>query len=295
MALPDPIVATRSDLDPAVLAALDDPPQAHDRTVEADGIPFVARTWGDPGLPPLVLVHGVTSTSGIWWRLGPALGVALRRHVVAPDQAGHGRTGAWAGRVAFRDNAASIAAFIRAAGLDGPDLRIVGHSWGGMTAAALPSAGLIPEVLVLLDPPALPLASIAAMLDDPIERHYDTLDEALPAMGRLHPVWTWGDVMQKAESLTQFDVAAVRAVLTQNGDWDGGLSGLLDPAAAGACIRLVRGEEASGGIVPETAAEAIAARIGLENVLTIAGGSHSPMRNRIEATTVALIRALTPC
>jgi pimeloyl-ACP methyl ester carboxylesterase len=293
--LPEPIHASRADLDPAVLAALDAPPPAGERRVEADGIPFFARTWGDADRPPLVLVHGVTSSSRIWWRIGPALGVALGRHVVAPDQAGHGRTGHWTGRVAFRDNAASIAAFVRAAGLDRPDLRLVGHSWGGMTAAALPSVGLVPEVTVLLDPPALPLAGIASMLDDPVERRYDTLEEALSAIGTLNPTWPWGDVFMKAESLTQFDVEAVRAVLTRNGDWDGGLAALSDPAAAGACVRLVRGETASGGIVPVDAAEAIGARIGPENVLTVAGGAHSPMRNRIEATTLALIRALRPC
>jgi ribosomal protein S5 len=84
-------------------------------------------------------------------------------------------------------------------------------------------------------------------------------------------------------------------VLTQNGDWDGGLASLRDPAAADACVRLVRGETDAGGIVPVPASEAIGAQIGLENVLTVADGAHSPMRNRVEATMVALIRALTPC
>lgn len=292
--LPAPIQASRADLPAAVLAVLDAPPPPGELRIEADGIPFVARTWGDPALPPLVLVHGVTASSRIWWRVGPALGVALGRSVVAPDQAGHGRTGHWAGRVAFRDNAASIAAFVRAAGLDRPGLRVVGHSWGGMTVAALPIAGLVPEVTVLLDPPALPAAEIASMLDDPVEHHYDDVAEALDAIGRHNPTWAWGDVVMKAESLTQFDVEAVRAVLTQNGDWDGGLASLLDPAADGAAIRVVRGETESGGILPLPAAEALAERIGAEHVVTVSGGSHSPMRNRLEATMVALIRALTP-
>jgi pimeloyl-ACP methyl ester carboxylesterase len=292
--LPSPIVASIADLPPEVVAVLDAPPEPVDRVVEADGIPFVARTWGDPAAPPLVLVHGVTASSRNFWRIGPALGVALGRHVVAPDQAGHGRTGHWAGRVAFRDNAASIAAFLRAAGLDGPDLRIVGHSWGGMTVAQLPIAGLRPEVLVLFDPPALPVVAIASMLDDPVERHYDDLEEAVHAIGRLHPTWPWGDVFAKAEPLTQFDEAAVRAVLTENGDWDGGLAAVRDPAAAGVAVRLVRGEPASGGLVPDPAAEAIGTVIGPGHVLTIAGGGHSPMRNRLEATVLALLRALEP-
>jgi hypothetical protein len=113
-------------------------------------------------------------------------------------------------------------------------------------------------------------------------------------MGTLNPTWPYGDVLAKAESLTQFDAAAVRAVLTENGDWDGGLAGLADPAAEGAVVRVVRGEVATGGLVPDAAAVAFAERLGPENVLTIAEGAHSPMRLKIEATVVALTRALTP-
>ena len=292
MPLPPPIDASPADLPAAVRAVLDTPPDPGELRVEADGIPFVARTWGDPSRPPLLLVHGITSSSRVFWRIGPALGVGLDRFVVAPDQAGHGRTVGWVGRVAHRDNAGSIAAFVRAAGLDRPDLAVVGHSWGGMTVAALPAAGIRPAVLVLLDPPAIPLAAISLMLHDPVERHYADADEAEAVIGPLNPTWGWGDVIAKAEALTQFDEPAVRAILTENGDWDGGLAELRRPAEAGLPVRLVRGDVASGGLVPDAAAEAIAAVIGESNVLTIAGGAHSPMRNRPEATVVALLRAL---
>jgi pimeloyl-ACP methyl ester carboxylesterase len=294
VSLPDPIDAKPSDLPAELVAVLDWPAEPGWITVEAAGNAFAARTWGDPEGAPLLLIHGVTASSGIWWRVGPALAAGLHRRVVAVDQAGHGRTGRWSGHHRFRDNAADLVAFAVAAGLARPDLRVVGHSWGAMSAAALPAAGIRPEVLVLLDPPAIPLAAIAAMLDDPIERHYDDVDEALAAIGRLHPTWPWGDVVGKAEALTQFDEAGVRAVLTENGDWDGGLADLSDPAAASVAIRLVRGEPASGGLVPDPAAAALAARIGAEHVLTIRGGSHSPMRTRPETTVLALLRALQP-
>src|SRR5258708_7415896 len=67
--------------------------------------------------------------------------------------------------------AADVVAFAHEAGVLGSGLRVVGHSWGGMTSAALPGAGLIPDRLVLLDPPAIPVAAIATMLDDPVEGH----------------------------------------------------------------------------------------------------------------------------
>jgi pimeloyl-ACP methyl ester carboxylesterase len=294
MALSDPIEATLSDLPPEVVAVLDVPPEPGWIAVDAAGIRYSARTWGDAGDPPLLLVHGVTASSRIWWRAGPALAAGLGRRVVAVDQAGHGRSGAWTGHHAFRDNATDLVAFAGATGIARPDLRVVGHSCGAMTGAALPAAGLRPETLVLLDPPAVPLAVIASMLDDPIERHYDDLDEAVAALGMLHPTWPWGDVVAKAEALTQFDETAVRAVLTQNGDWDGGLAGLADPAAAGVPIWVVRGEPAAGGLIPDAEAAQLAARVGPEHVLTVGCGGHSPMRNRPEATVLALLRALQP-
>jgi pimeloyl-ACP methyl ester carboxylesterase len=292
--LADPIDATRADLPLGAIAALDAPPEPVWIAVDAAGILFAARTWGDPGDPPLLLVHGVTSSSRGWWRVGPALAVGLRRHVVAVDQAGHGRTARWTGHHRFRDNAADIAAFVGAAGIGTADLRVVGHSWGAMTAAAMPVAGLRPEVVVLLDPPAVPLAAMNAMLDDPVERHYDDLYEALTAVGALNPTWPFGDILAKAESLTQFDEEGVRAVLTENGDWDGGLADVAESDAAGVAFRLVRGEPAFGGLVPDTAAAAFAERIGPTNVITIARGAHSPMRLRPEGTVFALLHALEP-
>ena len=286
------IAATRADLPGAVAAALDDPAGAELGVVDAAGIPFATRAWGDPAAPPVLLIHGVTASSRIWWRLGPALAAGLDRRVVAVDQAGHGLTGHWTGHHRFADNAVDLVAFATAAALARPDLGVVGHSWGGMTAAALPAAGLAPGILVLLDAPAIPAAAIAMMLDDPIERHYDDVDEALAALGGLYPTWAFGDVAAKAEALTQFDTAAVRAILTENGDWDGGLSALADPATAGVPTRLVRGEPATGGLIPDAQAAQIAGRIGADHVLTIAGGTHSPMRQYPEATTLALLRAL---
>ena len=289
-----PLTAGRGDLPAAVAAALDDPAAPELGHVDATGVHFATRAWGNPAAAPILLIHGATASSRVWWRLGPALAAGLDCRVVAVDQAGHGLTEQWTGHHRFVDNAIDVVAFADAAGLARPDLRVIGHSWGGMTAAALPAAGLAPGILVLLDPPAIPLAAMSTMLDDPIERHYDDVDEALDALGRLYPTWPWGDVVAKAEALTQFDEAAVRAVLTENGDWDGGLAALSDPAAAAVATRLVRGEPASGGLVPDAAAAAIAARVGAEHVLTIRGGSHSPMRIRLEATVLALLRALQP-
>jgi pimeloyl-ACP methyl ester carboxylesterase len=288
---PAAIAATRADLPAAVAAALEDPSPGRRAVIPAAGIPFATVEWGEPGAPPVLLVHGVTSATGIWWRIGPALAAAGYR-VIAVDLPGHGSTGAWSGRHRFAETAADLAAFVRAAGLDDHELGVVGHSWGAITAAHLPAAGLRPRALVLLDPPALPVSVMSTMTVDPVERHYDDLAEATRTIRAAYPDWTDGDVLAKAESLTMFDEPAVRAVLLDNGDWDGGLGGLADPRAAGVPTWVVRGELATGGMLPDGALPAFAERIGADHILTIAGGAHSPQRMHPEATLVALLRAL---
>jgi pimeloyl-ACP methyl ester carboxylesterase len=92
--------------------------------------------------------------------------------------------------------------------------------------------------------------------------------------------------------LTQFDVRAVLAVLVDNGDWDGGLAALEDPAARGVPVWLIRGEFATGGLIPEVAVPAFVSRIGGDHDITIAGAPHSPQRTHAEATVLAILRAL---
>jgi pimeloyl-ACP methyl ester carboxylesterase len=281
----------------AVDAALASPPPGERITVEAAGIPWSALVWGDPTARPLLLIHGVTASAAVWWRLGPAL-AATGRYVVAVDQPGHGRTGHWRGHVRFRDNAADIAAFVRAAGLPGGTaaeptrLQVIGHSWGAMTAAALPAAGLRPATLVLLDPPVLPLAFIAREASDPSLRTYEDLDDAISAVTALQPTWSAGDVRANAEALVEVDADAARSVVLDNGDWDGGLADLRDPAAAGIDIWLIRGESATGGYVAASAVPAFEQVIGAGHVITIPGASHSPQRTMPLETAAAFLRAL---
>ena len=61
-----------------------------DRYVDARGLKFHYLKWGDPGLPPLVLLHGLTGHAHTWDHICPAL--AQRYHLVALDQRGHGDT-----------------------------------------------------------------------------------------------------------------------------------------------------------------------------------------------------------
>jgi pimeloyl-ACP methyl ester carboxylesterase len=279
------------DLPADVADALAGPARGRRFTVDAAGIPFSALEWGDPGGPPLLLLHGVTASGAVWWRMGPAL-AATGRRVVAPDMPGHGLTGHWVGHHRFVDNAADLAAFARAAGLVRPELQVVGHSWGAMTAAALPMAGLRPSTLVLIDPPALPHKEIAAMVEEDAERPYDDLAEATAAVRFANPTWSDGDVAAKAEALIQVDADAARSVLVDNGDFDGGLAALSDATAASVDAWLIRGDPDAGGLIPDEALPALAERVGADHVVTIPGAPHSPQRTHPAQTLAVLLRAL---
>jgi pimeloyl-ACP methyl ester carboxylesterase len=285
------LTATAADLPPGVAAALAAPREGERRSVDVDSTAWPMLGWGEPDHPPVLLIHGVTSNAGIWWRIGPAIAAAGRR-VVAVDMPGHGRTARAPRSHRFADTAAEVAAFARAAGLDVPDLAVVGHSWGGMVTAHLPAAGLSPRTVVLLDPPALTLQRLKSLTESPTERDYATLDESIAAVRAANPAWSDGDVMAKATALTEFSPQLVLDVLLKNGDWDAGMAALRTPAAEGVDVWLIRGDWETGGYIPDSKVRAIEGQLGEDHVVTIARGPHSPQRTHPEATVLAILRAI---
>lgn len=205
---------------------------------------------------------------------------------------GHGQTQGWRGRHRFDGTAADIAEFVRAAGLDLPDLAVIGHSWGAMVGSRLPGAGLRPRVIALLDPPALTVAQFEVFVQDPSEQLYSSYDAAAAAMRAANPTWTDGDVAAKAHGLTTFNPEAVLAVLLENGDWDAGMSAARQADEAGVPMWVIRGEWGAGCLIPDALVPRLEAAFGRQRVVTIQDAPHSPQRTHPEATLVALLRAL---
>jgi pimeloyl-ACP methyl ester carboxylesterase len=292
--------ATPADLPPAVsealAAALISPIEGDHGEVHAGATAWPTVTWGREGDPPVLLVHGVTSNAGIWWRVGPAIAAAGHR-VIAVDMPGHGRTDRSVARShVFADTALELAAFVESARLDVPNLAVVGHSWGGMVAAHLPGAGLRPRTLVLLDPPVLTLERLRALTESPTERDYATIEESIQAVRAENPTWSDGDVEAKARALTEFKPQLVLDVLLRNGPWDGGMAALRDANAGGpgsaVDVWLIRGEWHAGGLIPDSKVPSLERQLGADHVITVEGGPHSPQRTHPEATVLAILRAI---
>jgi pimeloyl-ACP methyl ester carboxylesterase len=116
--------------------------------------------------------------------------------------------------------------------------------------------------------------------------------EWIARLTAANPAWPQGDVEAKAEALIQLDVEAARAVLLDNGDWDGGLADLSDPAANGIPTWIIRADPAAGGYMADDRLPPFEALLGADHILTLSGAPHAPQRTHPVETTQALLRAL---
>ena len=88
------------------------------------------REAGDPELPVLLLVHGITSSSATW---APVMaGLAEHAHVIAPDLLGHGQSDKPAADYSLGSLASVLRDLLLRLGHDRAS--VVGHSLGGGVA-----------------------------------------------------------------------------------------------------------------------------------------------------------------
>ena len=136
--------------------------------------------WGDPGSPPVVCLHGITTHGRRYRRLAEER-LAQRYRVLAPDLRGHGRSGyepPWT----IAAHLADIVETVTAAGVE--RAAWVGHSFGGRLILEL--AAREPERVeraALLDPaiqilPHIGLDFASHELDD---TSFGTAEEAIEA------------------------------------------------------------------------------------------------------------------
>ncbi|MEM6759925.1 MAG: alpha/beta hydrolase [Pseudomonadota bacterium] len=97
-----------------------------------NGQQFTVRRWGDPALPPLLMLHGFPEYGGAWAVIAERL--CHRFHCIAPDQRGYGASYAppEVRDYALQHLVADVAALVR----DRPAV-VLGHDWGASVAYGL--------------------------------------------------------------------------------------------------------------------------------------------------------------
>src|SRR5215475_13994868 len=111
--------------------------QPASKFLAVNGLRLHYLDWGEAGAPPVVCVHGYTSSAQAF--NAPARRFQDRFHVIAPDVRGHGES-AWspAGEYGYADQAGDLAALVDELGL--ARFTLIGTSMGGIIATAYAGA-----------------------------------------------------------------------------------------------------------------------------------------------------------
>ena len=201
----------------------------------------------DPSRPLAVLVHGVTSSSRTWWRVGPAL---ARRgfRVLAVDLRGHGASPRPVAGLVAADLAADVAETVAdATGLAEvpapspaapPVDLLVGHSLGALVALELVTARPGFARRLLLEEPPGPNSVDWVGLADGMEADRRRAVEDPEALRRdleaENPRWPPGEAERRVADLADCDATAIAAALRPGVPFD--LAGLLADEALGSSL-----------------------------------------------------------
>ncbi len=250
--------------------------------------------------PLAVLVHGVTSSSRTWWRVGPALAERGYR-VLAVDLRGHGASPRTAAGLSVADLAGDTAETVESATAGSPgaagravpvDL-LVGHSLGALVALELAAARPgFARRLVVEDPPgssSMDWAALAAGIEADTRRAATAPDALRRDLDAATPAWPPGEAERRVADLADCDGQAIAAAVRPGVPFD--LPALL--AAAPVPVLLLLAEEALGSnllaLDRKAAVEALAN--GTTRVLPT---GHSVHREALNAWLSALDAWLVP-
>ncbi len=183
---------------------------------------LATRSWGEEGRPLAVLVHGVTSSSRTWWRVGPWF---ARRgwRAVAVDLRGHGDSPRMAGGETLAELASDVHETVQGLLNPGELMDVLaGHSLGALTSLKLGTEH--PDLvrrLVLEDPPDSKggpsgFEEIARDVEAGVARSKEDLEAVARTLRAENPSWTDRDVVNDVAGDLACDAKPV-AALVRNG------------------------------------------------------------------------------
>jgi pimeloyl-ACP methyl ester carboxylesterase len=174
------------------------------------------RSWGAAERRALLL-HGSTSSSATWWRVGPALADAGWR-VKAPDLPSHGASPRADRALTPEVAAAGVAAELA----DRPVDLLIGHSLGAAVALALVARGLTVRHLVLDELPGPTSVDWAAEAESVLVDVASARRDPAGVLGRMRaaqPRWSERDCQQAVHDLASSCAEEIAAGLWLGPEW----------------------------------------------------------------------------
>jgi pimeloyl-ACP methyl ester carboxylesterase len=209
---------------------------------------LATRSWGgrEPPGPLALLVHGVTSSSRTWWRVGPALAERGFR-VLAVDLRGHGASPRAEAGLDVADLADDVAETV--AGVGTPVDLLVGHSLGALVALEL--VGRHPGFarrLVVEDPPgasSMDWAEVAPGIEADTARAVTDPEGLRRDLAAANPAWPPGEAERRVADLADCDGRTIADAVRPGVAFD--LPAYL--AAARLPILMLLADEALGSLL----------------------------------------------
>jgi pimeloyl-ACP methyl ester carboxylesterase len=216
------------------------------------------RSWGEEGRPLAVLVHGVTGSSGTWWRVGPWF-AENGWHAVAVDLRGHGSSPRMSGGEGIDELAGDLYETISGELNPGAAIDVLlGHSLGALAALKLCEARGDPaKRLVLEDPPGSEITDfeeIAAGVETDTARAREAPDALEREQLDENPSWEGEDSAQSVAGMRECDAGPVAELIRTGLRYNlAQLVGSVDILTF-----LVLGSEERGSASPEPERTAVA-------------------------------------
>lgn len=235
--------------------------------------------WGRANDRRLLIIHGLASNAGGWWRTGPDL-ADLGFLVIAVDLRGHGNSP--------HVDDYSVAAYADdLLALGGTWDVVLGHSLGGAAAVRALSKRAGWTRRLILEDPMLVILDPEMALQYVLEGFSEVVD--LDDMAARNPTWHPEDVRIKAEAQIQAGVEVIEKSITHNEDWN-----LVSEVAALSVPTLLLGADPERGpLVPPALGASLAEMNPLIEFEVIPGGSHSMHRDEYDGFFEVVRRFVT--